>query len=216
MDITSTINKKLLNIALVLSVITIGYNLLEGLVSTFFGYHDETLALLGFGIDSFIEVISAIGITHMIWRMKNNPYSVTEKFERQALRVTGTSFYILTAGLIIGAGINIINGVNPDTTLAGIIIAIVSIFTMYFLFRYKLNVGKKLNSAPIISDANCTKTCFYLSFILLSASLAYELFAVKYIDAVGSLGIAWFAFSEGREAFEKAKNNNLTGDDDCC
>ena len=67
----------------------------------------------------------------------------------------------------------------------------------------KLKVGKELKSDAIIADANCTKTCFYLSFLLLASSGLYELFQIAYIDIAGSLGIAYFAFKEGREAFEK-------------
>ena len=87
---------------------------------------------------------------------------------------------------------------------------------MYLLFKEKLKVGKALNSDPIISDANCTKTCFYLSFILLTSSVIYELFGIPYVDAIGSLGIAWYAFKEGREAFGKVRNINLTGDCNDC
>lgn len=104
----------------------------------------------------------------------------------------------------------------PTTTLPGIVIAGLSILTMYILYYYKLKVGKALNSAPIISDAKCTKTCFYLSFILLGASLLYELFKIPYVDAIGSLGIAWYAYKEGKEAFEKVKENKLSCSDDCC
>jgi len=71
--------------------------------------------------------------------------------------------------------------------------------------KAKLNVGRRLNSDAIIADAHCTKTCFYLSIILLAASGLYEVFQIGYIDVIGSLGIAYFAFREGREAFEKAK-----------
>ena len=55
------------------------------------------------------------------------------------------------------------------------------------------------------SDANCTKTCFYLSFILLASSFIYEVWQIAYIDAIGSLGIAWYAFKEGKEAFDKSR-----------
>ena len=216
METTININRKLFDIAFALSVITIGYNLVEGVVSTFFGYQDDTLALFGFGVDSFIEVISAVGIAHMIQGMRNNQDSDARDFERRALRITGTAFYILTLGLVIGATLNIVTGAVPDTTLPGIIISLVSILTMYLLFHHKIKVGRKLNSPAIISDANCTKTCFYLSFILLTASLVYELFGLMYVDAIGSLGIAWFAFSEGKEAFEKAASKNLVCHDDCC
>tara|TARA_R110002050_G_scaffold85091_1_gene181563 strand:+ start:27785 stop:28042 length:258 start_codon:yes stop_codon:yes gene_type:complete len=80
---------------------------------------------------------------------------------------------------------------------------------MYFLMTWKLRIGKKLNSDAIIADANCTKSCFYLSFILLASSGLYELFGISWLDIAGSLGIAWFAFSEGREPFEKAKRKEL-------
>ncbi len=88
---------------------------------------------------------------------------------------------------------------------------------MYWLMTSKLKVGKALNSDAIIADANCTKTCFYLSFILLAASGLYELFSIAYFDILGSLGIAYFAFKEGREAFEKVKSGNLmcNCDDHC-
>ena len=61
----------------------------------------------------------------------------------------------------------------------------------------------------VITDANCTKTCFYLSFILLASSGLYELFNIAYFDILGSLGIAYFAFSEGKETFEKVTRNNF-------
>ncbi len=80
---------------------------------------------------------------------------------------------------------------------------------MYWLMKSKLKVGKALNSDAIIADANCTKTCFYLSFILLAASGLYEIFNIAYFDVLGSLGIAYFAFKEGREAFEKVRTGNL-------
>lgn len=198
------------NKALILSVVTIFYNILEGLISILFGFNDETLALLGFGIDSFVEVISGIGILHMILRMKKNSIEQRDKFESTALNITGYSFYILTIGLVVGAIYNLTAGIKPETTVAGIIISSVSILTMYLLVKLKLEVGNALNSDAIIADANCTKTCFYLSFILLASSLTYEIFKINYLDIAGTLGIAIFAFKEGKESFEKAKSNNLS------
>lgn len=200
----------LIKIALLLSLITIIYNIAEGLVSIFFGLKDETLALFGFGADSFVEVISGLGIFHMIIRMKNGSVEQRDEFERTALRITGFSFYLLTAGLVLGAVINLISGNKPNTTFVGIIISTISILTMYFLMRYKLNVGKKLNSDAIVADANCTKTCFYLSFILLISSLSYEILKISYLDIAGSIGIALFAYKEGKESFEKSKSEKLS------
>lgn len=213
---TTTQNKKLLSTAFTLSLVTIIYNILESVVSLFFGTQDQALTLSGFGADSFVEVLSGLGIAHMISRMKKSPVTQNDRFENRALKITGTAFYILTASLVVLAGMAIYTRSKPTTTTAGIIISLVSIASMYFLYRAKLNVGQKLHSAPIISDANCTKTCFYLSFILLASSLFYEFFKIPYIDAAGSLGIAWYAFSEGREAFEKAQNKSMSCSDDCC
>lgn len=200
---------KLVRLAFTLSLITIFYNLAEGLISIYFGMEDETLALFGFGIDSFVEVISGLGIAHLVWRMKYSDVSTRDKFERLALKITGYSFYLLTAGLLIGSVINLIEGRVPETTLVGIIVSSISLLTMFWLMKKKLSVGEALKSDAIIADANCTKTCFYLSFVLLASSGLYELFNIGYFDIAGSLGIAWFAFTEGKESLEKARSGNL-------
>ncbi len=205
--------KRWLQIAFWLSMVTIFYNSLEGVVSTYFGLQDDTLALFGFGIDSFVEVLSGIGIAHMIYRMQHNPEVQRDQFEKQALQLTGFCFYFLAVGMILTSGLTIWAGEQPTTTLVGIIVAIASIASMYFLVKYKLKAGHKLNSQPIIADANCTKTCLYLSVLLLISSGLYELFRIPYVDAVGALGISWFAFKEGREAFQKAKGKECG---DCC
>ncbi|MDQ7816222.1 MAG: hypothetical protein RDU14_04305 [Melioribacteraceae bacterium] len=198
-------NSKLYKLAYLLALITIFYNLVEGAISTFLGFEDETLALFGFGVDSFVEVISGVGIWHMLRRIRIKGEAVRDKFEKTALKITGTAFYILVAGLLISSVYNLITGHMPETTFWGIVISIVSIITMTLLIKYKLGVGKALNSDAIIADANCTKTCLYLSVILLIASVGYELTGLGGIDSIGALAIAWFSLKEGKEAFEKAK-----------
>jgi divalent metal cation (Fe/Co/Zn/Cd) transporter len=201
---------KWLQVALWLSIFTIVYNIIEGLVSVYFGNTDNTLVLLGFGVDSFVEVVSGIGILHMVLRMKRTEIKDFDAFERLALRITGGAFILLAVGLVSGSLLNIVNKSKPETTVAGIIIASVSIVTMYFLMHYKLKAGKALNSEAIIADAHCTKTCLYLSFILLVSSLLYAFFKISYIDVAGSIAIAWYALIEGRESLEKAKKNQLS------
>jgi len=188
-----------------LALITIFYNLIEGIVSVTFGITDETIALFGFGVDSFVEVMSGIGIWHMIRRIRKNALEAPDRFEREALRITGTAFFILAAGLCVTAAINLISGHRPGTTLWGIIISIISIVTMWALIHYKLKIGKKLGSDAIIADANCTKACLYLSVVLLVASLGYEVTRVGGFDAIGAAVIGVLSFREGREAFQKAK-----------
>lgn len=197
--------EKLYRLAYILALITIFYNIAEGFVSVFFGLDDETMALFGFGLDSFVEVISGIGIWHMIRRIRNNPANENpDHFEQQALRITGTAFYLLTTGLVIVAVFNLIQGHRPETTLWGIVVSAVSIVTMWLLIRYKLKAGRGLDSDAIIADANCTKTCLYLSFVLLVSSIGYELTGIGSLDSIGAIIIAWFSFREGREAFGKA------------
>jgi divalent metal cation (Fe/Co/Zn/Cd) transporter len=193
-----------------LSFFTIFYNIAEGLISMILGFKDETLTLFGFGADSFIEVMSGIGIALMILRIKQNPASSKNEFEIKALKITGTAFYILSIGLIVGIIINIINNHKPETTLWGIIISIISIVAMVWLMKAKKGVGIKLDSEPIISDSNCTKVCVYMSIVLLVSSLIYELTGFAYADAIGAAGLIYFSISEGKEAFEKAKGK------DCC
>ncbi len=201
--------KRLYNIAFWLAVFTIIYNLVEGIIATFFGFEDETLALFGFGLDSFIEMISGMGIVYMIIRIQRNPHSERSEFERTALRVTGFSFYALVAGLTISSAINLITAHKPETTMWGVIISSISILVMLGLIYGKIKVGKELNSAAILADASCTKICIYMSCILLISSGLYELTGFTYADAIGTLGLAWFSLQEGRECFEKVKNNEL-------
>ncbi len=196
---------KLYRQALMLAYITIFYNLVEGVVSVFFGFDDETLALFGFGLDSFVEVISGIGIWHMTSRLKDAGDVSPDSFERRALRTTGTAFYILTVGLTVTGLLNLARGHAPETTFWGIVVSSISIFTMWALIYFKMKVGRALGSQAIVADANCTRTCMYLSFALLFASAGYELTGIGGLDALGAFAIAWFAYGEGKESFEKAR-----------
>lgn len=188
-----------------LALFTIGYNFVEGLISVWLGASDETLALFGFGVDSFIEVVSAVGVWHMLHRIKGNGGDTKDEFEQRALRITGGSFYVLAVGLALTAGINIYQKHRPETTFWGIVISLVSISFMWYLIHQKTKVGRALGSPAILADAACSRTCVYLSVVLLFASVGYELTGIGSLDAIGAMLIAWLAFREGREAFAKAK-----------
>lgn len=196
--------------AFYLSLFTIFYNVVEGLVSVALGYTDETLTLFGFGADSFIEVISGIGIAVMIIRIRNHPESTVSEFEIKALKVTGTAFYLLAVTLSAGTIMNIIRHQTPETTLWGIVISVVSIIVMTWLMISKKRTGKALNSEPVLADANCTRICIYMSVVLLISSLIYEFTGFAYADALGAAGLIYFSISEGREAFEKAKGKQCS------
>jgi divalent metal cation (Fe/Co/Zn/Cd) transporter len=201
--------RHLYKIAFALAIFTISYNFIEGLISIYFGYEDESLTLFGFGVDSFIEVISGLGIATMILRIQAN-VDKTSDFERTALRVTGFAFYFLVAGLILTSAYNVSTGHRPATTFWGVVISLVSIAIMWALIYGKVKVGRQLNSQAILADAECTKVCIYMSVILLISSAVYHLTEFLYIDVVGSLGLAYFSFREGKECFEKARGK------ECC
>ena len=191
--------------AAALALITIFYNIGEGLVSVFFGLEDESFALFGFGLDSFVEVASGIGIWHMIGRIKRNEGENADRFEKTALRITGGGFTVLTVGLSITAAINLYQGHKPETTFWGMVISLVSICTMWLLIHYKVKVGTALNSQAILSDAACTRACLQLSIVLLVASVGYTFTGIGGFDSLGTFVIAALCYREGKEAFEKAR-----------
>jgi divalent metal cation (Fe/Co/Zn/Cd) transporter len=198
--------------ALWLALFTIFYNFAEGLISIYFGAQDETLTLFGFGIDSFIEVLSGVGILAMVLRIRQNTDAPRSAFERSALRVTGISFYLFAAGLGATAIYNLFTAHKPSTTLPALIISLISIAVMWALVWAKRKVGRALGSSPILADANCTMVCIYMSVVLLASSLVYQFTGFGFVDSLGALGLIYFSINEGKEAFEKAAGL----EDDCC
>jgi divalent metal cation (Fe/Co/Zn/Cd) transporter len=188
-----------------LALITIFYNMAEGLLSVFFGLEDESMSLFGFGLDSFVEVVSGIGIWHMIRRIRLNDGENPDHFEKTALRITGAAFYVLTAGLAVTSIVDLYRGHKPESTFWGIVVSIVSIASMWALFRAKVRVGKELDSQAILADAACTRACLQLSVVLLAASAGYKFTGIGGLDSIGALVIGVLCFREGKEAFEKAR-----------
>jgi len=190
---------------MLLAILTIVFNIAEGVVSIWFGISDDMLTLFGFGVDSFIETISAAGVVAMITRIRNNQDTDKTRFEKTALKITGWCFYILAVILAAGSVLNMVQDHKPESTLAGVVIALISIVSMLGLIVAKKSLGRKLNSPPLIADANCNLVCVYMSLVLLIASGAFELFNLGWIDTVGTAGIIFFSVKEGRESLEQAK-----------
>ena len=205
----------LLDRANFLALVTIGFNLVEGIVSIWLGAADETLALFGFGVDSFIEVMSAVGVWHMIRRIRNNGGETRDAFEQRALKITGLAFYLLTFGLVLTAILSIASRHRPETTLWGIVVSLVSISIMWLLIHHKTKIGELLNSPAILADAACSRACVYLSIVLLLASLGFQMTGIGSLDAIGALVIALLAGREGRESFAKAKGISCSCEGKC-
>lgn len=192
-------------LAFALAILTVAYNLLEGLVSVWFGVADESLALFGFGLDSFIEMISGMGILAMVLRIWRHPGTPRGRFEKTALQITGTGFYGLTGILSAMALYNLSTQHKPQTTLAGVVIAVISISLMWLLIHYKTRAGLALGSEAMLADARCARVCMYMSGLLLLSSLVYAASGIWFVDSLGALGLAYLSFTEGREAFAKAQ-----------
>ena len=197
--------QQLYRTAAMLALITIFYNCAEGAVSIWFGAEDQTLSLFGFGLDSLVEVISGIGIWHMVRRLGQGETENRDPFERRALRITGGAFYLLAAGMLATGVVSLVQGHRPETTRWGIIVSVLSIISMQVLLHYKVKVGTALNSSAILADAACTRTCLQLSVVLLVASAGYALTGIAYLDTLGSVGIAVLSLREGLEALQKAR-----------
>ncbi|MBL8005590.1 MAG: cation transporter [Candidatus Kapabacteria bacterium] len=210
-----TSEQRLWSLTLFLSYCTIGYNVAEGIIASYFGLSDESLALFGFGLDSFIEVISGVGILMMVYRTRRHISNRTSA-EQRALRISGTAFYLLALSLVIGAGITIWFGKKPETTIASIIITSISILLMWTLSSTKISLGKRLNSPAIIADGKCTRVCLWMSVVVLASASIFHFTSFGYIDAIGAIGLAYFSWKEGKESFEKASSEQLCGCEDSC
>jgi cation diffusion facilitator family transporter len=194
------INKK----ALLLSYFTVGYNVIEGIVSIIAGIMASgSIALIGFGLDSFIESLSG-GI--MIWRFRKHG-KVTEeeeeKAEKRATKLIASTFFILGAYVLYESIKKLWLREIPDPSLFGIIIAIVSMIAMPFLFYAKYKTGKELNSNSLIADSKETLACTFLSVALLIGLGLNYFFKLWQADPIVGLIIVVFLVREGFEVFEE-------------
>lgn len=203
--------KKWLRWGLAVAVWTISYNLIEGGLCTWLGWEDESLSLFGFGVDSFIEVISGVGILHMLLRLYREGEEKRGEFERTALRITGTAFYLLTFGLVVTAIHHLIIKHRPETTFWGMVFSAVSMAMMWAMIRAKEFLGGVLQSRALLADAACSRVCIYMSVLLWISSGLFAIWPVPYIDSLGTLGLAVLSFREGKECFSKAKGEGHCG-----
>ncbi len=151
-----------------LEYITLGYNVVEALVSITSGLVAGSIALIGFGVDSVIESISGC---IMLWRLRQDSHCRRDEFERRALRLIGWSFLILAAYVGYEAAEKLITREAPDRSIPGIVLACASLIVMPVLSRKKRAVGRELNSAAMVADSKQTQLCSFLSAILLGGLL---------------------------------------------
>ncbi|MFA6004765.1 MAG: heavy metal transporter, partial [Elusimicrobiota bacterium] len=153
----------LISRAVRLSWFTVGYNIIEGLVSVGFGVKDDSIALAGFGADSFIEVASALVV---LWRFRGEsglsvPLALAG--ERKATSIIGWLFMSLSAGTAAASALKLWQHAGPDTTIPGVVISLASLSFMFYLWTAKRAVARALDSSTVAKDADCSLACIKLS-----------------------------------------------------
>ncbi len=189
----SSLHKK----ALSLSYFTVGYNVLEGIVSIIVGLLAGSIALVGFGLDSFVESLSG---SVMIWRFRKHEKMTEEEEERvelKATRLIAYTFFILGFYVLYESVKNLCFHEIPYPSLLGIIIAIVSIIVMPVLFYIKYQTGRSLNSKSLVADSKQTLACALLSVALLIGLGTNYLYGLWWADPIVGLIIVIFLIKEG-------------------
>ena len=195
----SNLHKK----ALSLSYFTVGYNIIEGVVSIFAGFLAGSIALVGFGLDSFVESLSG-GV--MIWRFRKHgkiSEDEEEKVEKKAARFVAYTFFILGAYVLYESIKKLILHQTPERSLFGIIIALVSMIAMPILYYMKFKTGKSIGSRSLVADSKQTLACMFLSVALLIGLGLNYLFGLWQADPIVGLVIVIFLIKEGYETLKE-------------
>jgi divalent metal cation (Fe/Co/Zn/Cd) transporter len=191
-----------------LEYFTIVWNALEGLIAVIAGAFAGSISLVGFGIDSFIEVTSG---SVLLWRMSvDADVERRERNERSALKIVGACFLALSAYITYESATDLWSTKAPEHSIPGIILACVSLVVMPLLSRAKRKVGRALGSAAMHADAKQTEFCTYLSAILLAGLLLNALFGLWWADPVAALIMVPIIAKEGIEGLQGKAC------DDCC
>lgn len=191
-----------------LEYLTVGWNVVEGIVAVTAGIAAGSIALIGFGVDSFVETISGAVI---IWRLMaeiRGRYDdeAMERIEQRAERIVGVAFLLLAAYVGFEAVRALINREAPDASPVGIALTAVSIVVMLWLARAKRRTGEALGSRAMLADAQQTYACWYLSVVALAGLALNAAFGFWWADPVAALGITVLLVREGLEALRGEKD----------
>lgn len=178
-----------------LVAVTITYNVVEAVIALAAGTVASSTALIGFGLDSVIEVASA---TAVAWQFAG---SDPEKRERTALKVIAVSFFALAAYVTVESGLALLHGERAEHSTVGIVLAAVSLLVMPGLSYAQRKAGRALGSASAVADSKQTLLCTYLSAVLLVGLVVNSLFGWWWADPLAAFVIAAVAVREGREAW---------------
>lgn len=185
--------------ALALEYFTVGYNVLEAAASIIAGVMANSIALVGFGLDSVVESLSGLVL---IWRLKKHgtiSAGEEEEIEEKASRFVGITFFVLGAYVLYESIKKIVTGDVAEPSLLGIAIAVLSLVVMPVLAYRKYKLGKELGLRSLVADSKETLACSFLSLALLAGMVSTYIFDFRIADPVVGLVIVAFLFREGYE-----------------
>jgi divalent metal cation (Fe/Co/Zn/Cd) transporter len=195
--------------ALRLEYFTIGWNVIEAVVAIGAGIIAGSVALIGFGVDSGVEVISAVGL---LWRLRTaGPTATVQEesaAERRALYIVAATFFLLAAYISVEAGSALLQGKRPETSTVGLVLSVLSLLIMPALAYWKQRTGREMGSRALVADAAETWVCSYLSLALLAGVGLYFLFDWWWADAVGALAMLPVILWQGWETLSEAREPN--------
>jgi len=195
--------------ALRLEYFTIGWNVLEAIVAIGAGVVAGSVALVGFGVDSGIEVISAAGL---LWRLRTAGPDATvaeeSAAERRALYIVAATFFLLAAYIAYEAGMALLGREEPDRSTVGLVLSVLSLLIMPLLAWWKQRTGRQMHSRALVADSVETWVCSYLSLALLAGVGLHQLFGWWWADAVGALAMVPVIVWQGWETLGEARERD--------
>ncbi len=201
---TAATRAQLLSRGLRLEYLTVGWNIAEGIIAVGAGAAAGSIALIGFGVDSFVETISGLVLT---WRLRAEAFGGAdeeriEQVEQRARRLVAVSFLILAAYVAFEAVRTLAAQDQPDASPVGIALTTVSLVVMLWLARAKRETGEALGSRALIADSHQTFACWYLSVTTLAGLVLNAAFGLWWADPVAALVIAVILLREANEAWQ--------------
>jgi divalent metal cation (Fe/Co/Zn/Cd) transporter len=183
---------------LFLEYASLGYNALEAIVGIAFGLAASSVALIGFGLDSVVEASSA---AILVWRLRAERFGgrTSEEVERRAVRLVALAFFALASYVGVRAIVDLVVGAEPEESIPGIALAVVSLVVMPLLVRAKRSAAENLGSRSLAADSKQTALCTVLSGFLLVGLAANAALGWWWADPLAGLAIAAFAVREGVE-----------------
>ena len=192
-----------------LEYVTIGWNVIEAVVAIGAGIIAGSVALVGFGVDSAVEVISAVGL---LWRLRTAGPDATvaeeSAAERRALYIVAATFVLLAAYITFEAGTALLNQEEPDRSTVGLVLSVLSLVIMPVLAWAKQRTGRQMGSRALVADAAETWVCSYLSLVLLAGVGLHALLGWWWADPVGALAMLPVILWQGWETLGEAREHH--------